>query len=1199
MKILKIILSNIHSLKGKHEIDFDNGILKNVGLYAITGQTGAGKSTILDAITLALYGQTNRHGDKNYDNEILTRNEKEAFAEVTFEVSNQLYMARWEVSVNRNNNLNPSKRCLYLKNELSFQLLTDYKITCQNEINKIVGLNYEQFSKSILLAQNNFSAFLKAKPTERAEMLSKITGTEIYERISIAVFEKTKVLDCELSTNKAGIKANLLSSEDIENYEADIKIKSSKTTENEIKVDQISTQINWLQDITLINGELVNQILSLSQLETQILASFDDNTRLSAYNRAILLEKDLLNFENAEFQLQNNVKSLESIDVNIKKTHLDIVQITTNEELKSIETARAKLELDTKLPDIEEAERQIQKKIAQQNLLFELKKECNVLQQDLDEKVKLKSEVENNKKVCINQIDSYQKQESELKIYSTWSEEKGIVRAKYKDIEVLENNISSIKLMDLEAKILAAKRDFSTLINDLEFKKRLLVNHEYALLNQIENRRILKSTEVLFRENELASKELNMWEELQNELRSQSEIDKKFAGCNEKNQLLEIQQSVANHEFAKQQLLVKTIAEKVMLLNKIKSLEVHRLALEDGKDCPLCGAIHHPYASESTAFNPSKTEEELGAETLLLEKLRKEIIDLGIEKASVETELKIIKSDYQLSEEQVEKFKSVLQLIQNPNTLKIENECEALKKEIDLVQINLKKNTEIDNEIKLKQQQVNTLKDTIQKLTECKFATEKQLLTDNETLQLYSSSTASIANLYAEIQVVFDSFGRKLAINTKDEIVAIGNLLKSNYALWNNATEQLQILSQNLNKIEIEYLVAEQKILAFDNDLNISKAKQKKAENSLVEISNFIANLTQNFDLKNPQEEENRLRFRLKILEDELHHLNNTKSGLQSTLIQYQKNQVELNLAKSNFEKVLSSTTLIFENLLQLNNFESKHALKNALYLPNHAVLAQIISDREKEKIRLTSLIDANQRKLQDLNTLNLSNSNLELLTFEKDRLTVENQLNNQQIGGIIEKLEKHKIEFAANEKLRAVIKKQENTYLKWEQLNKLIGSKTGDSFKKFAQDFTLSLLVQFANRHLEIMHNRYQLHKADDSTEMELQIKDNYFFEQVRSVNSLSGGETFLVSLALALGLSDLASKNTKIRSLFIDEGFGSLDPESLNNALDALELIRQIDDRQIGIISHVEELKKRITTQIKVNKVSSEFSKIEIIDN
>jgi exonuclease SbcC len=129
-------------------------------------------------------------------------------------------------------------------------------------------------------------------------------------------------------------------------------------------------------------------------------------------------------------------------------------------------------------------------------------------------------------------------------------------------------------------------------------------------------------------------------------------------------------------------------------------------------------------------------------------------------------------------------------------------------------------------------------------------------------------------------------------------------------------------------------------------------------------------------------------------------------------------------------------------------------------------------------------------------------------------------------------------------------------------------------------------------------MFNRYELYKAEDSSEMELQIKDKHFFGEIRNINSLSGGETFLVSLSLALGLSDLASKNTKIRTLFIDEGFGTLDPENLNNALDALELLRQKDDRQIGIISHVEELKKRIHTQIQVNKVSAEFSNILIVD-
>ncbi len=240
----------------------------------------------------------------------------------------------------------------------------------------------------------------------------------------------------------------------------------------------------------------------------------------------------------------------------------------------------------------------------------------------------------------------------------------------------------------------------------------------------------------------------------------------------------------------------------------------------------------------------------------------------------------------------------------------------------------------------------------------------------------------------------------------------------------------------------------------------------------------------------------------------------------------------------------------------------------------------------------------ASLTKLETLKTTLLTESSKEELTVIKEESDAKRTTILKEIGQLNEQIDNNNKIQQDNKQIVETIKTKSIVYDKWDLLNKTIGSSDGKAFKKFAQDFTLSLLIQYANKHLETMFNRYELFKDDNSEEMELQIKDNSFYGEIRNINSLSGGETFLVSLSLALGLSDLASKNTKIRSLFIDEGFGSLDPENLNNALDTLEMLRQTDDRQIGIISHIDELKKRITTQIQVKKHSAEFSTLEIVD-
>lgn len=164
-----------------------------------------------------------------------------------------------------------------------------------------------------------------------------------------------------------------------------------------------------------------------------------------------------------------------------------------------------------------------------------------------------------------------------------------------------------------------------------------------------------------------------------------------------------------------------------------------------------------------------------------------------------------------------------------------------------------------------------------------------------------------------------------------------------------------------------------------------------------------------------------------------------------------------------------------------------------------------------------------------------------------------------------------------------------------WRKLRELIGSHDGGKFRKYAQSISLDILIRHANRHLEKLSERYRISRDEEQT-LNLQIEDLHQAGVKRPMASLSGGESFLVSLALALGLSDLAGRTVRIDSLFIDEGFGSLDPETLDVAIDALESLRQ-NHKTVGVISHVGLLKERINTQIIVEKQAGGISKIRVV--
>lgn len=173
-------------------------------------------------------------------------------------------------------------------------------------------------------------------------------------------------------------------------------------------------------------------------------------------------------------------------------------------------------------------------------------------------------------------------------------------------------------------------------------------------------------------------------------------------------------------------------------------------------------------------------------------------------------------------------------------------------------------------------------------------------------------------------------------------------------------------------------------------------------------------------------------------------------------------------------------------------------------------------------------------------------------------------------------------------------LEEKTSVYEHWAKLNELFGSQTGNKFKEIAQGYTLDVLLVYANKHLKVLSKRYELQRIPDT--LALQIADMDMMGEVRSVHSLSGGESFLISLALALGLSSLSSNRMNVESLFIDEGFGSLDMDTLRIAMDALERL-QTQGRKIGVISHVAEMIERITTQIQVVRISGGKSRINIV--
>lgn len=296
-------------------------------------------------------------------------------------------------------------------------------------------------------------------------------------------------------------------------------------------------------------------------------------------------------------------------------------------------------------------------------------------------------------------------------------------------------------------------------------------------------------------------------------------------------------------------------------------------------------------------------------------------------------------------------------------------------------------------------------------------------------------------------------------------------------------------------------------------------------------------------------------------------------------------------------QKTFDSDKTALENQVKLVGFEDLKSCQAAILNSENA---KALRDKKQALLlaiqTLVEQIKEQQCELDKLQENDDISVALEALLMQQTETNVlQEQVRKEQVE-ISVNLATQSQTKEAIERLQIQLQTLEKDNLKWELLEKYIGSADGKKFATFAQGLTLSRLMALANRRLTDLSDRYLLDKPGEQDEDELMIVDLYMGNERRSVKTLSGGETFMISLSLALALSDLASKNIKLDSLFIDEGFGTLDPETLDLALNTLEKLQQEAQKNIGIISHVESIKERIATQIRLERNNRGFSQIII---
>ncbi len=1185
MKINSIRLKNIHSFKGVHQVEFQSGPLAGVGLFAITGPTGAGKSTLLDVITLALFNNTPRSGvlsksaiERN--GAVITRNTDDAFCEVEYESGGWVFVSRWDISRARTGNLRDYNMSIAQKDEegaFRFLDLKKSEVPAKNE--ELIGLNYDQFIKSIVLSQGDFAKFLKSEPKDRSALLEKITGTEIYRKIGRMAFEKQKqekeILE-KLRLRLGDIQ--LLAKEEVVVLVENIRVLNVDAKKGKSEHEVVSKKI--LLKSQLAGHQKTEQALDakLKELNGKKTAMQADQERLLLHKQLLPLKSDITTLLKLETSIellnkekQHTLAQIEagtSENENITKalqTKVDIFKILS-EENTQLEPLLLKVKAIDREVQIEETKRQEIKKQHDQ-LINEIKK-ANTILKNQDEAHGLLVDK-------LARIDNFLIVNPELEKLSEvlpgLEHNKDLHFEKRKQIDRLLGK--KFTQMQQLFKLQGSGSEILHLIQNTHYeieeqKKSLLLafgtdapDREFYIEKIDAAGRQIRTLTDLLRLSKVAENailEKNQSDALSGKLKTEI---KNLEGQKEKGL-----QRFAISEKHIEELLARR--EKEVLLARYEDARHH---LQPGSPCPLCGSCDHPY-SENLEYKVDETSRLLDQEKKNLKQHQEEI---------------------QKTNEKLSHQKAMLDAKQE-RYLKLNGELEQAKSEINkLIEdsgLLPEETASADFNEKLKAA-TKSLEQYKQKLS--LFKKLDGLNEDLQSLATLIEKAGEMADVETSIHQAMLPFANCLDANEKIE-TSIAKL-KIQLSHYKEAHKQRAEKREARAELVASIAAKKQQTESLEKD-------HEKLRGALAQLSSHIDEKQKNrrdlFGDKDPEKEEKQARQRIQSLEKDL-------ANLEKSL---DINQEKLGYLKLQSEKTSrdSSAASIEKDALQ----KLLNPRLEALHISSCQEAGQKMMGEEEaaaiqEKVDhlLMAIQRASQsredvgKQIEALREKDDPTTDTETLTQAANELEAKITSLNQEIGNLNARLAQDKKNRERFTLFSQEIKNQENEYARWEALNNLIGDAQGSRFSRFAQQLTLIQLLAKANLHLRKLTNRYLVINERFGENDELFVLDTFNGDDKRSAKTLSGGESFLISLALALGLSDMAGSKTRISSLFIDEGFGSLDQQTLDVALSTLERLQNETNRTIGIISHVEALKERITTQIEIQRDASGNSTLKII--
>ena len=1134
MKFLQLEILNLASLdkQGGEVINFEEGALGESTIFSIVGPTGSGKSTLLDAICLALYNRAPRYprkkGDKNQNIEIfgeadanennrlaptdsrniLTRGKKEGYSKLTFLANNgSIYRAEWHVRFQRVRYEN-AKTALY-KITRNGEEITE-ETTDWNELPNIIGLDYDQFLRTVLIAQGSFANFLTAKENERYELLEKLIGCEeTYTNIATEIKKaKDQATDAynQMAASVEAVKQNLLNDEELAQLQEEIARLEKAEKELDSQLQAISKDLQWFEEndkqikqIAICQTDMEQAADAIKEMQTQILRLQLHDEVQPAVNLLQEVERQTQSIHEQEgniLKAEANIKSQESAIDESEKTLASLKEAVS----------KAQEQLEKALPVIAEA-RALKTKMEAAMPNLKEKKEATELAQKENQRA-------------------------------------------LKDVE---ENARNIKKWEAETE--KANLALKTTKEEIAKQKQVLQEATQAAEQAWEtekNKTAGQNIEELQNSKTVADRKQ---QDVQQAIKVVAHLD---AATTEKQKneerILFLGKRNAEIDEALGKLTIEALTQETQTLRNAYTLmvsekwEIHRANLTEGKPCPLCGSTTHPYHTDNRQFEEATTElsQLLKAKEDLLKLQQKEEKNLSGERKQNDGEVQTLQKQQEKLSGEIATYEEEWKVLiaQYPKIPKAEAELKAL------LPIYEDKAKEATGKLSL----FNKIQKEIERLTQLKDKAVKDEVAYESKASTILNNAQENASTCATKLAEQKALTTNLISQQKSKEEAYEKALQT----WNNTKKEMEEwqaqYQQILNGEEPD--AAEQRLTAAKDEATKAADDQNENINKLkAELANskgsYQTMLSQNKTMKEYlQAKEKELDLWIKEYNKQLKEKSIRPSLIDLNTIWEMLHSAEdwnaIRREKDEKEKAVASTTALYQSAEKAHQQHLEHQPAK----DRDTLLA--IQQEYQERSQRNELIAANarmQNHQEAVKQLGDKAEALKLVTQEKDD---------------------------------------------WTAITDAIGA-DGKTLRKIAQCYTLSFLIAHANQEIRKFNSRYELQQVKHS--LGIRVIDHDRADDIRDTTSLSGGETFIVSLGLALGLSALSSRNISFENLFIDEGFGTLDPDTLATVIDSLAMLQSSQGKKVGVISHTDTMSERITTQIRIIKNgNSGSSHIEI---